>query len=119
MGTLHIALHFLLVRRQHDLVRYFDICKLIHDPLYAVNRPDTIVRKTAPCDIMMPNTSMLYCLLSELCPEFSVWVRLQTSCCPLSQRTILLLAVHQLFLYFLFTTIDVLFFLYPLLHVLF
>ncbi|XP_061571342.1 rho GTPase-activating protein 20-like [Cololabis saira] len=34
--------HFLFSIRQHDLFQYFDVSKLIHDPWYAINRPDTM-----------------------------------------------------------------------------
>ena len=52
--------HFLFSIRQHDLFKYFDVSKLIHDPWYAINRPDTIVREKSPYHDAC--TTMLHCL---------------------------------------------------------
>ncbi|KAF3701031.1 hypothetical protein EXN66_Car016719 [Channa argus] len=38
--------HVLFSIRHHDLFNYLDICKLIHDPWYAINTPNTIVGET-------------------------------------------------------------------------
>jgi len=63
--------HFLFGIRQHDLFKYFDVFKLIHDPWYAINRPDTIVWETSPYHDAC--ATMLHCLHSVLWLEFSVW----------------------------------------------
>ena len=40
--------HFLFGIRQHNLFKYFDVLKLIHDSWHTINRPNTIVWKTSP-----------------------------------------------------------------------
>ena len=63
--------HVLFSIRQHDVFKYFDICKLIHDPWYAINRPNTILGETCPYHDAC--TTMLHCLHCVLWLEFRVW----------------------------------------------
>lgn len=63
--------HVLFSIGQHDLFKYFNICKLIHDPWYAINRPNTIVGETCPYHDAC--TTMLHCLHCVLWLEFRVW----------------------------------------------
>lgn len=62
--------HVLFSIRQHDLFKYFDTCKLIHDPWYAINRPNTIVGETC---ISWCLHHHLHCLHCVLWLEFRVW----------------------------------------------
>ena len=40
--------HFLIGIWQHNLFKYFEVFKLIHDPWSTINRPNTVVWKTSP-----------------------------------------------------------------------
>lgn len=92
--------HFLSSIRQHDLFRYCDICKLIHDPWYVRNRPNTTVWQTAPhhdaCTTMFQGLqSGLW--LNSVFGGGHLTHRLQ----PLDPKsTLLLLSVHKIFLRF-------------------
>lgn len=38
--------HLLVHIRKRGIFKYFDICKLIHDPQFAINGPNTILGET-------------------------------------------------------------------------
>ena len=63
--------HFRGISSSINLFKYFDALKLIHDPWYRINRPNTVVWKTSPyhdfCAIM------LHCIYTVLWLQFRTW----------------------------------------------
>ncbi len=69
--------HFLFSIRQHDLFKYLNVLKLIHDPWNAINRPNTVVWETSPYHDAC--ATMLQCTVAWIQCLGVVW---QTVCGP-------------------------------------